>query len=71
MSLLDTTQKLLDELTASGLTLREIARASDGGIELQWLYRFSRGEIANPGVITIQSAHDCLKKIKPKAATAA
>jgi hypothetical protein len=44
------------------VALREIADSSDGQVNLEWLKRFARGEIDNPGVNTIQSLHDCLIK---------
>jgi hypothetical protein len=68
MSLLDSTQKLLRESQKDGWKLREIALLSDGEVEREWLYRFARGEIPNPGVKNIQSLHDCLKKLKSKSA---
>lgn len=68
MSLLENTQKLLREQQERGTTLREIVGASDGAVEREWLYRFARGEIPNPGVKNIQSLHDCLKKLKSRAA---
>jgi hypothetical protein len=68
MSLLESTKKLLDDQVRSGTKLREIAGASDGSVPLEWLYRFARDEIPNPGVKPIQSLHDCLKNFKSKSA---
>jgi hypothetical protein len=68
MALLETTQILLDRAVSAGFTHREIADASGGKVQLEWLRKFARGDIDNPGVLNIQSLHDCLKSLKPKRA---
>lgn len=45
------------------MNVAEIAEASDGTVERDWLYRFARGKIPNPGVKPVQALYDCLKKI--------
>jgi hypothetical protein len=64
MSLLENTQTLLSRAMDRGLKVPDICNASDGAIDRDWLYRFARGDIPNPGVKNIQSLHDCLKKLK-------
>lgn len=67
MSLLDSTRKLLTEHQSRGGSLREIAGSSGGAVEREWLYRFARGEIENPGVKHVQALHDYLAKPRKKA----
>jgi hypothetical protein len=65
MTLKERTEVLLTQRLKSRprmVALREIADSSDGQVNLEWLKRFARGEIDNPGVNTIQSLHDCLIK---------
>lgn len=50
--------KTIDLLENCDLGLPEIANMS--GVQYEWLKRFRRGEIPNPGVKNIQLLHDFL-----------
>lgn len=63
MQLLERTRLLLSQRLDSGMTLKAIARASEGEVQYDWLKRFASGDIENPGINSIQSLHDCLAKI--------
>lgn len=45
------------------MSLREIATASGGAVNRDWLTKFAAGKIDNPGVNTVEALHDCLTKI--------
>lgn len=62
MALLESTKELLARARKT-MNVAEIAEASDGTVERDWLYRFARGKIPNPGVKPVQALYDCLKKI--------
>jgi hypothetical protein len=62
MSLLESTQKLLDQVSAN-FTIREIADLSGGKVKFEWLRKFAEKEIADPGVTKIESLHEHLKKL--------
>lgn len=59
-SLRDETRALLLNRPAS-VTVGEIAEAI--GISKSWLNAFGRGDIQNPGVVTIETLNAFLKKI--------
>lgn len=40
------------------MTLRQVADGA--GVDFEWLSKFSRGEIADPGVQKVQRVHDFL-----------
>ena len=63
MSLLESTQQLLDKATAKGVSLRAIAEKSDGRINYEWLKKFCQGKIDNPGVTTIEDLHKTLRDL--------
>jgi hypothetical protein len=46
-----------------GLTLREIAAGAD--VDFEWLSKFSRGVITDPGVTKVQKVHDFLLPLLP------
>lgn len=69
MTLLERTQILLSQRIDAGMSLREIAGASGGQVNRDWLTKFAAGKIENPGVNSIQSLHDCLVKIPANSAT--
>lgn len=68
MQLLERTQLLLSQRLDSGMNLREIAAASGGQVNHEWLKKFAAGKIDDPGVSKIQSLHDALEKIPATAA---
>ena len=69
MTLLESTRKLLDSATRSGLTLWEIAKQSNGTVKFEWLRKFAEEDgVKNPTVTRVQALHDCLKKLKHKSA---
>lgn len=75
MTLLERTQVLLNQRLPKGddpreraQALRAIAENSDDLVQLEWLKKFAAGKIENPGVVTIQSLHDCLQKSSRKRA---
>lgn len=57
MNLLETTKALLAARPRT-LSLPMIAEAS--GVEREWLAKFSKGAIADPGVRKVQKLHDYL-----------
>lgn len=61
-SLLDKTRELVRN--REGLTLRQIAEGAD--VDFEWLSKFARGEINDPGVRKVQAVHDFLSE--PRAA---
>lgn len=63
MTLLERTQLLLSQRLDAGMSLREIAIASGGTVNRDWLTKFAAGKIENPGVNSIQSLHDFLQKL--------
>ena len=63
MALLETTLKLLDACKAKGMKPKDVVKATNGAIELEWLYKFWRGKIPDPRISTLQLVHDELKKI--------
>lgn len=67
MDLLEATQHLLRTRLDGGVTIPEIVRAANGDIGREWLYKFAAGSIPNPGVVSIQTLHDCLKTLKKTA----
>jgi hypothetical protein len=68
MALLEITQRLLSDVLAAEVNLRQIAAESNGTVSHEWLKKFAAGKIEDPGVNRIQSLHDTLKSIKSKAA---
>lgn len=62
MSLLESTQQLLDKATRKH-SLRAIAERSDGKINYEWLKKFAAGKIDNPGVTTIEDLHCTLRSL--------
>lgn len=67
MSLLETTRTLLQKLVDSDMSLRQIARESEGAVEYDWLKRFYSGDIKDPSVNRVQALHDCLAAKEPGA----
>lgn len=67
MSLLEQTQTMLGNFVSSGVSLRQLARESDGEVEYDWLKRFAAGDIGDPSVNRIQRLHDALKRLKQSA----
>jgi hypothetical protein len=65
MSLLETTQAMLDHLLGSGMSLRQIARDCGDEVDYEWLKKFSAGKIEDPSVNRIQTLHDRLRTVKP------
>lgn len=63
MSLLESTQELLEQRIAAGLSLRAIAEGSDGRINYEWLKKFAQGKIENPGVNTVEDLHRTLRSL--------
>lgn len=68
MQLLESTQALLERAKAAGIGLPEIAARSNGNVQYEWLVKFNRGHMENPGVLNVQALHDCLRRLKPKKA---
>jgi hypothetical protein len=64
MQLLERTQELLNRQISAGQSLREISDDSAGRVPYDWLKRFYKGKIPNPGVKYLQSLHDFLKRKK-------
>jgi hypothetical protein len=69
-NLLDTTLalvsrrgELVSDATGKGMTLRELAEGA--GVDFEWLSKFSRGEITDPGVSKVQRVHDFLVPLIP------
>jgi hypothetical protein len=60
MSLLRTTQKLLERAVADDTSLRQLAEASEGSVEYEWLVKFAQGSVKDPGVNRVQALHDFL-----------
>lgn len=67
MPLLEDTQQLL-KATLKRSNLTAIHEASEGTVAYEWLKKFSAGEVAHPSIVRVQALHDCLKKLKFKAA---
>jgi transcriptional regulator with XRE-family HTH domain len=63
MSLLESTQQMLDRQTSRGVSLREIAEKSGGKVKYEWLKKFAQGGIENPGVNTIEELHKTLRDL--------
>lgn len=63
MSLLESTQSLLERSTRAGHSLRQIAEQSDGRVNYEWLKKFAQGGIENPGVNTIEALHTTLRQL--------
>jgi hypothetical protein len=63
MSLLESTQQLLEKHTAKGVSLRSIAERSNGRINYEWLKKFAQGVIDNPGVNTVEDLHKTLRSL--------
>jgi hypothetical protein len=69
MTLLERTEILLSQRLERAKdktkieALRQLADASNGEVQYEWLRKFERGAIENPGVVTIQKLHDYLLKI--------
>jgi len=66
MNLLESTQKLLQSRLAEGMTLREIAKESNGTVPFEWLRKFADGTSKNPTITPLQNLHDCLKGIRTR-----
>lgn len=64
MSLLEQTESMLNNLLASGTSLRQIARDCGEDVDYEWLKKFSAGKIDDPSVNRIQSLHDRLLGLK-------
>lgn len=62
-TLRDRTRLMLNNRPVS-LPLAEIAAAIK--ISESWLFKFSRGNIENPGVVTIETLYNFLKNYKKK-----
>lgn len=67
MSLLEQTQTMLGNFVATGASLRQLARDSEGDVEYDWLKRFASGDIEDPSVNRIQRLHDALQRLKQSA----
>jgi predicted transcriptional regulator len=63
MALLETTLKLLEACKAKGMKPKDVVAATHGAIDIEWLYKFWRGDIPDPRISTLQRVHDELKKI--------
>lgn len=63
MSLLESTQQLLDRSTSKGVSLRAIAESSAGLVNYEWLKKFAAGKIENPGVTTVEDLHKTLRDL--------
>lgn len=63
MTLLESTQILLQKQINSGLSLRAIADKSGGRVPYEWLKKFAQGKIENPGVTTIEDLHKTLRDL--------
>lgn len=57
--LLDTTLELVR--LRGEMTLRQVADGAE--VDFEWLSKFSRGEITDPGVQKVQRVHDFLSPI--------
>lgn len=55
---------MLGNFVATGASLRQLARESDGEVEYDWLKRFAAGDIGDPSVNRIQRLHDALARLK-------
>jgi hypothetical protein len=42
---------------------KDVVAATHGAIDIEWLYKFWRGDIPDPRISTLQRVHDELKKI--------
>lgn len=67
MTLLESTQALLQKATNNGFSLRDIAPAG-GPVEHEWLKKFYAGKIGEPSVNRIQALHDRLSTMNLEAA---
>lgn len=65
MQLLTRTQELLDQATAAGISLQEIAAVAGGDVNHEWLKKFAKKKISHPSVVRIQLLHDGLRNLKP------
>jgi len=63
MSLLESTQILLEKRINSGHSLRAIAESSAGRVNYEWLKKFAQGKIENPGVTTVEDLHRTLRDL--------
>lgn len=59
-TILDTTRGLLAQALKDGLRVKDISRMSRGHLEYEWIRKFARGEITDPGVQRLQMLHDLL-----------
>ncbi len=64
MNLLESTKKLLRSRLDEGMTLREIARASNGQVKFEWLRKFEDGTSKNPTFHPLQKLHNCLTNLR-------
>jgi hypothetical protein len=62
MTLLERTQELLTE-RRQVWSLTRIAQESRGAVDREWLIKFARGAVEDPGVNRVQRLHDFLKSI--------
>ena len=65
-SLLRRTKTLLEGAKDAGVTLKEIADASDGAVVFEWLKKFALGKIDDPSVNRTEALHNCLVKLRSK-----
>ena len=65
-SLLRKTISLLDGAKGAGISLKEIADASEGTVLFEWLKKFDLGKIADPSVNRTEALHNCLVKLRSK-----
>lgn len=61
---LDRARELLERAEAEGFSLNEIEQRTT--LQRAWLSRFKRGEIPNPGILTVQSVISQLETLFPK-----
>lgn len=59
-TLLDKTRAMLAQALADGLRVKDLHRLSRGNLEYEWIRKFHRGEIPDPGVQRLQMLHDLL-----------
>jgi hypothetical protein len=63
MSLLESTQILLQKQINAGFSLKAIAESSGGNVPYEWLKKFAQGKIDNPGVTTVEDLHRTLRDL--------
>jgi hypothetical protein len=64
MSLLESTNSLLEKALSSGVKLRDIAIKSNGRVDYEWLKKYSQGNTKDPSVNRIQALHDSLQAMQ-------